>query len=67
MDDQKNTDSEIKIDIQTIDGFYRQVKELSLGLQKIELEMKHKGEIEDLEKLIFRLENPPKKWWQFWK
>ena len=67
MTEKKNTDGEIKLDIQTLDGFYKQVKQLALDVQKIELEMKHRDEIEDLEKLIFRLENPPKKWWQFWK
>jgi hypothetical protein len=66
MENQKNANSEIKIDIQTIDSLYKQLKELSMGLQKMELESKHREEIRELEDLIFRLENPPKKWWKFW-
>jgi len=66
MENQKNADSEIKIDIQTIDSLYKQLKELSIGLQKMELESKHREKIRELEDLIIRMEYPPKKWWQFW-
>lgn len=54
--------------IHALEILEKKLKELSLELKKIELNDKHRRDrIIELEDLVFRLENPPKKWYQFWK